>query len=470
MKNRLGIAFAAAAMSAAPFSVVASPALLSGPQSTLGNVSSRQSLLSVNANPAAGQLVLHKKRKIRWSYVHGPVLGFELGDIDNVLDEYDLLSDELDVLDENDLSSEEEITALANQFDDFLLGLSSDPVLSVDGNVHAPGLPLVFRSEMLKGVIAIDFAYSLGAGAQLIGDTIEAVEDGDGGFEADTNTALNVFLATVVTTSVGYSYDLGNPFSGTKDNEKWSFERLDGRLLVGGTLNLYNVTMATALEGILNVDEEDEDDDVSDSVLDSDENEEDSTALGLDLGALWVADNYQVGMTWSNINEPDFDKPDPSSNCTAKTGSDFSNCVLATELEASGRIDFNGSFTMESQLSIEGALTHSNKHWVVASALDLNEVEGLSGGDHQWLSVSASYFSDSIWVPSARLGYRVNLAGSELSYAGFGLTLFGGVNLDLGVALESIDTGGDETEEGELDDGDSIPRSAYVSLGVEHRF
>ncbi|PCI42937.1 MAG: hypothetical protein COB51_12205, partial [Moraxellaceae bacterium] len=235
MKYRLGVAFAAAVMSAASISVVASPALLSGPQSTLGNVSSTQSLLSVNSNPAAGQLVLHKKKKMRWSYLHGPVLGVELGDIDNVLDEYDLLSDELDEFEDEDNTTQAQIEALAEQFDDFLLGLSDDPVLSVDANMHAPGLPLVFRSETLKGVIAIDLAYSLGAGAQLIGDNIEAVNEGADGFAADTNTALNVFLGTVVTTSVGYSYDFGNPFSTMKNSEKWNLDRLDGRLLVGGT-------------------------------------------------------------------------------------------------------------------------------------------------------------------------------------------------------------------------------------------
>lgn len=468
MKHRLGNVFAAA-LGAASFSVIASPALLTGPQATLGGVSSPQTLLSVNVNPAAGQLVLQEKSSFRWSYLNGPALGFELADIDNVVDEYDLLSEEIDVLDAQNSITVGEVEALADQFDDFLLGLSDDPVFLMDAEIHLPGLPLVFRSESLKGVVSIDASVNASAGVQIIGDTIRAEISGTD-VEVDTNTALRVFLGTLVTTSVGYSHDLGNPFGEVKSDDKFHLGDLQGRLLVGGKLNLYKVTLVSQIEGILNDDEEDEED-FSDSVFDSsEENEDESSNFGLDLGALWVADYYQVGMTWKNINEPDFDVPDPSSDCAARSGSDFANCVLAGELEAAGRVDFDSSFTMENQLTAEVAMTSQNKHWVLASAFDLNEVESISGNENQWLSLSASYFSDSGWIPSARLGFRQNLAGSELSFAGAGVTLFGGINVDVGMALESIDIDGEENEEGELDDGDSIPRALYISVGVEHKF
>jgi len=462
----------AAMISAASLSAMASSNLLTGPQLTLGNVSSAQTLLSINSNPAAAQLVLNKKKSFRWSYVSGFALGVEFADIDNVLDEYNLLSDELDDIESFGGATEDDIVDIADQFNGFLTGLGDEPVLMFDAEVHAPGFPLVFRSELLKGVVSLDVLGSVSAGGRIIGDSIEA-QLGDGGdFEASTNTALSVFYGTFASATLGYSHDFGNPFSALDDAQKLHLDRLKGRLLVGGSLNVYKATIAAQLEGlVVESDGDDDDDEAIDSILDiSEANEADSTSIGLDLGVLWVAEHYQLGMTWRNINEPEFDFPDPSSNCAVRTGSDLANCELAMALETSRGIEFRDTFTMASQISVEAAMTSSNKHWVLASGFDLNEVESLSGNESQWLSASASYYSDSYWVPSARLGYRKNLVGSELSLAGVGLTLFGGVTLDLAVALESIDIGGDEDDEGELDEGDSVPRAAYLSLGFEHKF
>ena len=79
------------------------------------------------------------------------------------------------------------------------------------------------------------------------------------------------------------------------------------------------------------------------------------------------------------------------------------------------------------------------------------------GDEYQWASVSAAYVSSS-WI-GARVGLSKNQAGSELTIANAGLSLFGGMNLDVRYSLDTIDA-----------DGSSIPRAFGVNLGFENSF
>jgi hypothetical protein len=78
------------------------------------------------------------------------------------------------------------------------------------------------------------------------------------------------------------------------------------------------------------------------------------------------------------------------------------------------------------------------------------------GDRFQWLTLSGSFMTDSWWIPSARIGYRQNLAGTELGYVSVGATLFKYVNIDIASALDSVKI-----------DGDTLPQGLMGSIGFE---
>lgn len=96
---------------------------------------------------------------------------------------------------------------------------------------------------------------------------------------------------------------------------------------------------------------------------------------------------------------------------------------------------------------------------LLAASYELNEVADLVGDEYQWATVSTSYYSNSSFIPAVRLGYKKNMAGSELSYAMLGATLFKRLNLDLAYGLDTVEI-----------DGDKQPRSLYFSAGIESAF
>ncbi|WP_421849292.1 hypothetical protein [Marinomonas sp.] len=69
-------------------------------------------------------------------------------------------------------------------------------------------------------------------------------------------------------------------------------------------------------------------------------------------------------------------------------------------------------------------------------------------------------YPDSHWLPGLRAGVPQNMAGTELSYATFGLTIVKRLNIDVAVALDTVKD----------EDGDELPRSAYFSIGYDTAF
>jgi len=170
------------------------------------------------------------------------------------------------------------------------------------------------------------------------------------------------------------------------------------------------------------------------------------SGLGLDLGLLWVSENYRVGATFTNINEPSFDTGtvdltnyDPNSSVTQRLAAD-------------------SSYTMEKQLSVEASLYTASQNWVVSAAMDGNAVKDSLGDEYQWATLSAAYASDSWYLPGIRAGYRANLAGTEITYYTLGTTI-AIVNLDVAWSPDDVTI-----------DGKSVPRGAMVNLGLELSF
>ncbi len=158
--------------------------------------------------------------------------------------------------------------------------------------------------------------------------------------------------------------------------------------------------------------------------------------VGMDLGALWVADNYQLGVQWTNINEPEFQYPEI----------DIEPFRDTQIIEA---IQRDQIFTMESQVKFEGSVFTSNRRWSAHLGFDANAVEDALGDDYQWATVSAAWTRpDSFWLPNVRFGWRQNLAGTELGYLSVGATMFRYINIDLSSALETVRINGTELPQG----------------------
>lgn len=412
-----------------------------GPLLTLGKVTSPSTILSVTGNPAGGELLLHEDEDFRMGYFSSLGIDIESGDVDNFIDDVDEL---VDALDEDDLTLSEALE-IKKKFDTLLPVIGEDARVTVGLGLHAPLAPFAIRSEWLGGVVTFDIQ---AAGVfdtsfldapldiQLVGSDINLT----------TSSALYVKGGSLLTGSVGYSREVWQP----------QVFDIESKLYAGFQTNVYKASLnkqVIALESIL------DDEDVGDVIRDEfDENTVDTTQIGLDLGLLWVFPYGQVGVTFANINEPEFDYGDIGKNCINVTDpTRQSNCIVAQTF--SGEIALSETAVMAAKTTIEGSFYTRNKHWLLSGAADLNSTFDLVGRESQYISTSASYFSDSYLVPNVRLGLSQNLSGSELTMVGFGTTLFGVFNLDVSASLDQIEV-----------DGNKVPRYFGLNIGIEEKF
>ena len=178
-----------------------------------------------------------------------------------------------------------------------------------------------------------------------------------------------------------------------------------------------------------------------DAIRDSDYRSDED--FGVDIGALWVGNNYQLGAQITNINEPGFKFPD----------------VNLEPYRSEGAIDFllsDQRYRMDRQLKLEASLFTSNRRWSAHLGYDTDPATDPMGDRFQWLTASAGFTSDSWWIPGGRIGYRQNLAGTELSYVGIGVTAFKIVNIDISSALDTVHI-----------DGTKLPQGLMASVGFQ---
>ena len=169
-------------------------------------------------------------------------------------------------------------------------------------------------------------------------------------------------------------------------------------------------------------------------------NEED---FGIDVGALWVGENYQLGIQWTNVNEPEFRYPD----------------VDVTPYRDPRAIEFfqrDQVYTMDSQVKLEGSLFSSDRRWSAHLGYDVDSAADPFGDEFQWVTLSAAWARDSFWLPNLRAGYRQNLAGTEIGYVSLGLTAFKYINFDLSSALDTVKI-----------DGTELPQGLMFSMGFQ---
>ncbi len=222
--------------------------------------------------------------------------------------------------------------------------------------------------------------------------------------------------------SFGYSRPAMNAASGTL------------YLGVEGHLYLQQLSRYTARFGDI-TDSEELFDEIRNADFRSDE------GFGVDVGALWVGENYQLGAQLINVNEPEFEFPDV-------------NLEPYSSPVAIRRLRQDQVFRMDRQLKLEGSWFSRSRRWSMHLGYDVDPVSDALGDRYQWTTLSLGYASDSAWVPSARFGIRQNLAGTELGYLSAGITAFKFVNFDVASALDTVSI-----------DGRNLPQGLMLSLG-----
>ena len=167
------------------------------------------------------------------------------------------------------------------------------------------------------------------------------------------------------------------------------------------------------------------------------------TRLGLDLGMLWVADNYQLGAQLTNVNQPKFSFPEVNTE-------PFVDQNIIRILER------DGTYTMESQLKLEASYFTENRRWSWHAGIDANAAEDPVGDEFQWFTASGGYTRDSKWLQNVRFGYRANLAGTEKDFVSLGATFLKYVNFDIAASLNTTTI-----------DDTTLPEGMMLSLGVQ---
>jgi len=413
-----------------------------GPLLTLGKTTHPSTTLSFTSNPAGGELLLGKDESLRMGYFSSLGIDIETGDVDNFIDDVDDLKD---ALDKDDLTLSEAID-IKNRFEDILPVMGEDAQVTVGLGLHVPLMPFAIRSDLLGGVISFDLQAQGIFDTRFLDDTLDIQLTGSD-VNLVTSSAIYVKGGSILTGSVGYSREIWNPAP----------FGLSTNLYAGIQTNVYKVSLnkqVLALENML------EDDDIGDAIRDEfDENTVDTTQVGVDLGLMWALPNGQVGVTVSNINEPEFDYGDIGKNCASISDpTRQSNCNVAQQVFGD-EIALSETAVMSSQTTVEGALYTEDKTWLLSGAADVNSTFDLVGRERQYVSASASYFSNSYILPSVRFGVSKNLVGSELTVVGFGTTLFGMVNIDLSASLDQVEV-----------DGTEVPRQVGFNIGIEEKF
>jgi len=426
---------------AASFSIYADSAFHPSAENlTYGAVSNHQSSISYTNNPAMGSSSLDTSD---WYFGFGLVtsvgFGAEVGPVDNFTEQIDSLVSTLDTFEGDSIDAVEEIK---NQFDSFLINAGDNGSAQVNLAIH-PLFPLIWSSRgTLSGSMVLDANVAALAQLRVLDRPIEYNPLEQGTNILQTNTAAYIKVGAVAEGSLAYSRPV--------------LELNEGTLHAGLRGKYYQVGLSKTLIGISTMQ------DGADTVLEDELNDAKDTSLqsgfGVDLGVLWTTRNYRLGAWVKNANSPSFNYDGIGTNCESiEPGASQDSCFIAKSF--ADEIDLEESYVMDAQISVEGAVYNNSRNFVASFSADSSPVNDPVGNQIQWVTVSAGYATSSWIIPGIRVGYRKNLAGSELSAVSAGFTLFKSVHVDALYGLESIDV-----------DGTSAPRMAQLNVGVNLLF
>ncbi|MBR7889474.1 conjugal transfer protein TraF [Marinomonas sp. A79] len=391
-----------------------------GSSFTLSNAPNQRALSTVFANPAAPFIMVNQADDDSFRFgILGPLsIGVEMGDVSDLGDQVEEVEDLID--NATALTASGDVAKANKILDD----IGDNAYIKTTASMQIPFMPVIYKTKT-NGAFMIDASISGVAKASLLAGDVQTTGAGS---NTTLTTDTSYYAQTATDLQIGFGYS----------QAMWEHEK--GMLIGGVKANLHDISMGRALVR-LDDDSQDAGDAISDSISDDAVS---STNVGLDLGVVWVANNYQVGLTVANINEPEFDGADITTN------------------SASDRYDVTASdkYVMEMQSTVDFAISTKGKQFTVGMSYDANAVKDAVGDEYQWAATSLSYYGDSHFIPGLRVGMRQNMAGTELSYGTFGLTILKRLNIDLAVALDTVKD----------EDGDEMPRSAYFSIGYDTAF
>lgn len=230
-----------------------------------------------------------------------------------------------------------------------------------------------------------------------------------------------------------------NQFSLSYSRKLKTFE--NGDLYWGVKPNLYRVGLTNVSTRIGDITDSEA---LFDDIKDADYVYE--NGFDLDLGLVWAAPHYQLGASVTSLFEHTYKFPEIDRRR-------FSSEKVSQEL------DYHEEFTMQRQVKLEAGIYTEQRHWSLNAELDANPVEDPMRDRYQWLTVTAGYAADSWWLPSARIGFSRNFAGTKLAYLTAGVTVMKFINIDVATTLDTVTL-----------DGNEMRRGANIRLGVQFAY
>lgn len=400
-----------------------------GSSFTLSGSPNKRALATALGNPAAPFLMVNEQDDDNFRFgILGPLsVGIEMGDVSDLGDRMEEVED---ILDANYADATAAQNGL-NEANAILNEIGDSAYVKTSIGMQVPLMPVIYKTDN-NGAFMLDASIAAVLSGNLVTSDINIVNTD----ELESDTSFQAKTAVDLAIGLGYSQAM--------------WKNSHGMLVGGVKATLHNISMGHTL---VSLDDEttEADDAISDAV---DEDAVETSNVGIDLGAVWVSNNYQLGVTLANINEPEFDGVALDTSCSSRS------CVAAGNLVSDGKVTSGQKYVMEMQTTVDLAVSTAGKQLTLGMSYDTNPVEDAVGDEYQWAAASISYYGDSHFLPGLRVGYRQNMAGTELSYGSFGLTILKRLNLDVAVALDTV----------EDEDGDEMPRSVYFSLGYDTAF
>ena len=407
-----------------------------GSSMTTGPVSNPYSLSAASNNAAMTSLVMRKGEKNRFSF---GAIGFNLeyGQVDGFIDDLEELTDILDDPGSTDDSSEEVI----DRFNGVLETFGQEGYLKGNFHLNVPLLPFYIKLEQLGGSVGFDVSVAAQGGFSILDDPLEF-----------NNQILSFSTATSIYLKAGTEITLSGSYS------RPVYKNKHGTFFGGVKAKVIKMELSKQLIPLESIDS----DEIEDLLVDKyDKNLVDTQEFAVDLGFVWDAPRYRIGLALENLNEPEFKYGEVGANCqdVQEATNERSTCEVAKYFtQQNGEIAANEVHTKHAMARVDGVVKLTER-LQVSAAMDLAEYNDIIGDEHRWYHVAASYDPESAIIPSLRVGYQENTAGTKTSSINFGASLFGMVNLDVQWGLDTIENEGDE-----------IPRTFGISLSVDERF
>ena len=455
-----------------------------GANLTLGDITHGQRVQSASSNPAAAaaDLARGKGRPIRGT-VLSFAAGLEYGNVQNLFDFYDKVTRAYkpsdpgtgggpgqdpgdkpddginigDVLDMLDPEFREALDAIASEVatQTALLALIAEEGygkawLSVDA-------PFVLGNEYLGGAWTFGVNWSGSSKASGLTQAIDfdldearqAIEDWVNTLPIDRPVQLPIsddIILKPVPNALFFVIDndssiISKSTQTTELNVGYSrqaWSNSAGSLFLGAEARLYFMRLSRLSVRFGDITDSEE---LFQAIRDADYRTDEGA--GIDVGALWVGRNYQLGAQVTNVNEPKFVFPDVNLE-------PYRSAIAIAYLRT------DQTYRMDRQLKLEGSIFTSDRRWSAHLGVDVDPATDPKGDRFQWLTMSAGFMTESRWVPSVRVGLRQNLTGTELGYLSIGLTAFKIVNIDIASALDTVQI-----------DGEKLPQGLMGSIGFQ---